>query len=59
MIRHPRHMTEAALAGAHITTVPLNVLLQMIHHPLTDAGIAQFRKDWQAAQTAGAAAERA
>ena len=37
-------MTEAALAGAHITTVPLNVLHQMIHHPLTDAGIAQFRK---------------
>lgn len=52
-IRHPRHMTEAALAGAHIATVPLKVLTQMIHHPLTDAGIAQFRRDWQAAQTAG------
>ena len=50
-IRHPRHMTEAALAGAHIATVPLKVLRQMIHHPLTDTGIVQFRKDWEAAQT--------
>lgn len=47
-IRHPRHMTEAALAGAHIATVPLKVLRQMIHHPLTDAGILQFRTDWDA-----------
>ena len=45
-IRHPRHVTEAALAGAHIATVPLKVLRQMIHHPLTDTGILQFRKDW-------------
>ena len=50
-IRHPRHMTEAALAGAHIATVPLKVLTQMVHHPLTDSGIAQFRRDWEAAQT--------
>jgi transaldolase len=49
-IRSPRHMTEAALAGAHIATVPLKVLTQMIHHPLTDAGVLQFRKDWEAAQ---------
>lgn len=53
-IRSPRHMTEAALAGAHIATVPLKVLTQMIHHPLTDQGILRFRKDWEAAQ-AGAA----
>jgi transaldolase len=46
-IRHPRHMTEAALAGAHIATVPLKVLKQMIRHPLTDTGILQFRKDWE------------
>lgn len=45
-IRHPRHVTEAALAGAHIATVPLKILRQMIHHPLTETGILQFRKDW-------------
>lgn len=50
-IRHPRHVTEAALAGAHIATVPLKVLRQMIHHPLTDSGILQFRKDWEAVET--------
>jgi transaldolase len=52
-IRHPRHMTEAALAGAHIATVPLKVLAQLIHHPLTDKGIVQFRADWEAAQAMG------
>src|SRR5687768_8741074 len=52
-IRHPRHVTEAALAGAHIATVPHKVLRQMIHHPLTDTGILQFRKDWDAVQAAG------
>ncbi len=61
-IRHPRHVTEAALAGCHIATVPLKVLRQMVGHPLTDAGIGQFRKDWAAAQrtdqTAGAATAR-
>jgi transaldolase len=49
-IRHPRHVTEAALAGAHIATVPLKILRQMIHHPLTETGILQFRKDWEAVQ---------
>lgn len=49
-IRHPRHMTLAALAGAHIATVPQKVLRQMIHHPLTDKGILQFRKDWETVQ---------
>lgn len=49
-IRHPRHVTEAALAGAHIATVPLRILRQMIHHPLSDTGILQFRKDWDAVQ---------
>jgi transaldolase len=49
-IRHPRHMTEAALAGAHVATVPLKILRQMIRHPLTDAGILQFRKDWERVQ---------
>jgi transaldolase len=48
-VRHPRHVTEAALAGAHIATLPFKVLQQMVHHPLTDKGIAQFKKDWAAA----------
>jgi transaldolase len=52
-IRHPRHVTQAALAGAHVVTVPLKVLTQMIHHPLTDTGILRFRSDWEAAQAAG------
>ena len=45
-IRHPQHVTQAALAGAHIATVPFKVLQQMVHHPLTDKGIAQFKADW-------------
>jgi len=49
-IRHPRHVTEAALAGAHIATLPIKVLTQMVHHPLTDSGIETFRHDWEAAQ---------
>lgn len=57
-IRSPRHVTEAALAGAHIATVPLKVLAQMIHHPLTDQGIQRFREDWAAAQTNGASPKR-
>lgn len=50
-IRHAQHMTQAALAGAHIATVPLKILRQMIHHPLTDSGIQKFRKDWEAVET--------
>ena len=49
-MRHPRHVTEAALAGAHIATVPFKILQQMVHHPLTDKGIIQFRKDWETAR---------
>jgi transaldolase len=56
-IRHPLHVTQAALAGAHIATVPIKVLRKMVHHPLTDTGILQFRKDWEAAQTAAATEE--
>lgn len=52
-IRHPRHVTEAALAGAHIATVPYKVLRQMIHHPLTDSGILQFREDWDSVRGPG------
>jgi fructose-6-phosphate aldolase, TalC/MipB family len=50
-IRNPLHMTQAALAGSHIATVPFKILQQMVHHPLTDKGIAQFKADWAAAQT--------
>ncbi len=56
-VRHPRHVTEAALAGAHVATVPFKVLQQMVHHPLTDKGIVQFKADWAKA-TEQAAAKR-
>lgn len=46
-IRNPIHVTNAARIGAHIATVPLNVLKQMTKHPLTDAGIEKFLKDWE------------
>ena len=54
-IRNPVHMTQAALAGAHIATLPFKILQQMVHHPLTDKGIVQFKKDWQSARDAAAA----
>ncbi len=46
-IRHPRHVVESALAGAHIATCPLNVLERAMRHPLTDRGIASFLADWR------------
>ncbi|MGI6704673.1 MAG: fructose-6-phosphate aldolase [Clostridia bacterium] len=46
-IRHPMHVSEAALAGAHIATVPYKVLLAMIKHPMTHLGIERFLKDWE------------
>lgn len=46
-IRHPMHVTEAALAGAHISTVPFDVIKKMISHPLTDIGINKFLADWE------------
>jgi len=49
-IRHPLHVTKAALAGADIATVPYAVLLQMVKHPLTDAGVARFIADWEKAR---------
>ncbi|MCI0346173.1 MAG: fructose-6-phosphate aldolase [Chloroflexi bacterium] len=54
-IRHPRHVTESALAGAHIATLPFKVFQQMTRHPLTDKGIVQFKKDWEDARAALAA----
>ena len=46
-IRHTQHCVAAAKAGAHIATIPYNILMQMIRHPLTDAGVARFLADWQ------------
>jgi transaldolase len=54
-IRNPLHVTQAALAGAHVATIPFKILKQMVHHPLTDKGIAQFKKDWDEARKAIAA----
>ena len=45
-IRNPMHITDCALAGADIATVPYKVLEQMTHHPLTDAGIKKFQEDY-------------
>ena len=46
-IRSPRHVTESALAGAHVATIPTKVFDQMIQHPLTDKGIEGFLADWR------------
>jgi transaldolase len=51
-VRHPRHVTEAALAGSHIATLPFKVFQQMVQHPLTEKGIVQFKRDWEAARAA-------
>lgn len=45
-IRHPQHVTDAALRGAHIATVPHKVIMQLFKHPLTDKGIEAFLADW-------------
>jgi transaldolase len=49
-IRHPLHVIEAALAGAHVATIPAKVIDLMFNHPLTDKGIAAFLKDWEKAK---------
>lgn len=46
-IRHPQHVTQAALAGAHIATIPYKVIDQLFDHPLTNKGIDQFIADWK------------
>jgi len=45
-VRHPRHVIEAGLLGADIATIPAAVLEKMVKHPLTDAGMERFLKDW-------------
>jgi transaldolase len=54
-VRHPRHMTDAAMLGAHIATTPFKILQMMVHHPLTDSGIVKFREDWDKARKAAEA----
>jgi len=49
-IRHPLHVIEAARIGAHIATIPPNVINLMIHHPLTDIGLQRFLEDWKKVQ---------
>ena len=47
-VRNPIHVTDCALAGADIATVPYAVIEKMIHHPLTDQGIEKFQADYRA-----------
>jgi transaldolase len=54
-IRHPLHVTQAALAGAQVATLPFKILQMMIHHPLTDSGIVRFKEDWAKARAGTAA----
>ena len=46
-LRHPLHVIDAAMAGAHVATIPFKVLDLMIKHPLTDKGLDAFLKDWE------------
>ncbi|MCA1850624.1 MAG: fructose-6-phosphate aldolase, partial [Acidobacteria bacterium] len=47
-VRHPMHVVEAAKIGADVMTAPPKIIHQLFKHPLTDAGIASFLKDWEA-----------
>lgn len=47
-VRHPMHVVEAAKLGAHVATIPASVIKQLVSHTLTDKGLAQFLKDWEA-----------
>jgi transaldolase len=46
-VRHPLHVIESALIGAHIATIPFKVISQLAQHPLTDIGVEKFLADWQ------------
>ena len=46
-VRHPRHVVEAATLGADVATVPYPVLKKLFDHPLTEAGVERFLKDWE------------
>jgi len=46
-VRHPRHVIDAARLGAHVCTMPADILDKLVHHPLTDNGLAKFLSDWK------------
>lgn len=46
-IRHPRHVVEAALAGADVCTMPFDIMRKLFNHPLTDIGLERFLSDWE------------
>jgi transaldolase len=46
-VRNPLHVVDAAMAGAHIATIPFSVIDQLAKHPLTDIGIEKFLADWK------------
>ena len=46
-VRHPLHVVEAAMMGAHVATIPYAVLMQLSKHPLTDLGLKKFLSDWE------------
>ena len=49
-IRHPMHIVEAAMMGAHVATMPLAVIKKLLNHPLTDIGLEKFLADWRTFQ---------
>jgi len=49
-VRHPLHVVEAGLIGAHVCTIPFKVIEQLIRHPLTDIGLEKFLADWNKAK---------
>ncbi len=50
-LRHPMHIIDAGLAGADIATMPFDVFAKLVKHPLTDAGLERFAKDWSYSRT--------
>ncbi len=50
-VRHPIHILEAARMGAHVATIPLKVIQQLVKHPLTDSGLKTFLDDWKKVQS--------
>ena len=46
-LRNPKHVLDSALIGAHVATMPLEIMQQLYYHPMTDAAIAQFLADWK------------
>ena len=49
-VRHPMHVVDSALLGAHIATIPAAVIKKLVAHPLTDKGLAGFMADWEKLQ---------